>query len=124
MKREFLEQLLGQSEATEAILAEHNRVVTRLEAEAAVRQAVATSGGRNLTAIRALLDENSIAGSENVVAAAEQAVREVKRSSPYLFETPAIGAPGTGGTTVGGDFSMEELGKMSLSEYRRYRKGK
>lgn len=124
MKREFLEQLLGPSEATEAILAEHNRVVAQLEAEAAVRQAVSCAGGRNLTAIRALLDESGIAGSEDVSAAAERAVREVKRNSPYLFETPAVSAPGTGGTAIGGDFTMEELGKMSLSEYRRYRKGR
>ena len=124
MKREFLEQLLGQSEATEAILAEHNRVVAAMEAEAAVRQAVTASGGRNLTAIRALLDESGIAGSENVMAAAEAAVREVKRNSPYLFQSPVVSAPGTGGAAVSGDFTMEELGKMSLSDYRRYRKGK
>lgn len=124
MKREFLENLLGQSEATEAILAEHSRVVSRLGAEAAVKLAVTAAGGRNLTAIRALLDESTIAGSEDVDEAARQAVREVRRSNPYLFETAAVTAPGTGGTVVAADYTMEELGKLPLSEYRRYRRGK
>ena len=124
MKREFLEQLLGQSEATEAILAEHSRVVSKLGAEAAVKLAVTAAGGRNLTAIRALLDENAIAGSENMDAAAQQAVREVRRSNPYLFETAAATAPGTGGTMAAVDYTMDELGKLPMSEYRRYRKGR
>ena len=124
MKREFLENLLGQSEATEAILAEHQRVVTKLGAEAAVKQAVTAAGGKNLTAIRALLDENMIAGSADMEAAAQQAVRDVKRTSPYLFETGAVCAPGTGGTAIGSDYTKEELGKLPFSEYRRYRKGR
>lgn len=124
MKREFLENLLGQSEATEAILAEHSRVVARLGAESAVKLAVTAAGGRNLTAIRALMDESAIAGSEDMDKAAQQAVREIRRSNPYLFESAAATAPGTGGTMVGEDYTMEELGKLPLSEYRRYRKGK
>ncbi len=124
MKREFLEELLGQSEATEAILAEHGRVVSRLGAEAAVKLAVTAAGGRNLIAIRALLDESAIAGSEDMDEAARQAVREVRRSNPYLFESTAVTAPGTGGTVTSADYTMEELGKLPLSEYRRYRKGR
>lgn len=124
MKREFLEELLGQSEATDAILAEHSRVVARLSAENAVKLAVTAAGGRNLTAIRALLDENAIAGSENMDAAAMQAVREIRRGNPYLFESAAATAPGTGGTVLGEDYTMAELGKLPLSEYRRYRKGR
>lgn len=124
MKREFLEELLGQCDATEAILAEHGRVVARLGAENAVKLAVTAAGGRNMTAIRALLDESAIAGSEDMDAAAKLAVREVRKSNPYLFESAGVTAPGTGGTTVGEDYTMDELGKLSLSEYRRYRKGR
>ena len=124
MKREFLEELLGQSEATDAILAEHGRVVAKLGAEAAVKLAVTAAGGRNLTAIRALLDETAIAGSEDMDAAAQTAVRELRRSSPYLFESAPATAPGTGGTVVAADYTMEELGKLPLGEYRRYRKGR
>lgn len=128
--KEFVENLVGPGEAAEAIAAEHGRIVADLEGriramgvDYAVKQAVTAAGGRNLTAIRAILDENAIAQAENPQTAAQMAVAQAKRENPYLFAGVQVSAPGTGTGGLGGGYTMEEIGKMSLADYRRYRKG-
>lgn len=127
MENTFLENLELSPETAQIILQEHNRVVQEYETrlrnlavDMAVRQAVSAAGGRNLTAIRALLDESAF--GENPEADARLAVAAVKRDNPYLFGTGAVTSPGTGIPSPMG-YTQEELGKLSLAEYRRYRKG-
>lgn len=129
MDKEFLAQQGLQPEAAEAVWAAHTAAVEALQeqmrtmgAEFALKQAVAAAGGRNLTAIRALVDEAAIAQSENMDDAARAAVESLKQDSPYLFNLPQVYAPGTGTVSLKSGYSMEELGKLSLADYRRYRK--
>jgi hypothetical protein len=130
MDKEFLLQQGLSPEGADAVLQAHQQKILEYEekmrtmgAQSALKQAVTAAGGRNLTAIRALVDETAIAQSQDMDAAAAQAVEALRRDSPYLFAVPQVYAPGTG--TEGGraGYSMEELGKLSLADYRRYRKG-
>ena len=127
MEQDFIDTL-GLDEATaQAVRAEHQKIVDAYESriraitvDAAVKQAVTAAGGRNLIAIRALMDESGF--GDDIEAGAKAAVAAVKRENPYLFGTVQVTAPCTG-TPAGMGYSQEELGKLPLSEYRRYRKG-
>ena len=120
--KEFVENLLGQTEEAAAITAEFENRMRAVTVDHALNAAVTAAGGRNATAIRALLDESAIGASEDISAAAESAVAQLKRQHGYLFAVPQVYAPGTGSCQMPG-YTMDELGKLSLSEYRRYRKG-
>ncbi len=92
MKREFLESLkIGEEslseEVMEAILQEHGKAVRQVQLQGALETAVAKAGGRSLKAITALLDMDAIGASEDVPAALEQAMKQLKKESGYLFET-------------------------------------
>ena len=127
MQQDFIDSL-GLDEATaQLVRAEHQKVIDAYESrirtltvDAAVKQAVTAAGGRNLTAIRSLMDESAF--GDDIEAGARAAVARVKRENPYLFATAQVTAPGTGTPTSLG-YTQEELGKLPLSEYRRYRKG-
>ena len=121
--KEFLQELVADAQIAEAIDQEYQRRVRAFGAEAAVKEAVAAAGGRNLRAIRALLDEGSIGQAEDMAAAAKSAVEAVRQESPYLFGTGRVFAEGAGTGAVAGQVTQEALGAMSLAEYRRYRKG-
>ena len=127
MEQDCIESL-GLDEATAQIVrSEHQKVIDAYESrirsltvDAALKQAVTAAGGRNLTAIRALMDESAF--GQDIEASAKAAVAAVKRENPYLFGGMAVTSPGTGAPTSLG-YTQEELGKLPLSEYRRYRKG-
>ena len=127
MEQDFIDALGLDAETAQAIRTEHQKVVDAYESrirtltvDAAVKQAVTAAGGRNLTAIRSLLDESAF--GDDIENSAKAAVAAVKRENPYLFATAQVTAPGTG-TPAPMGYTQEELGKLSLSEYRRYRKG-
>lgn len=127
MEQDFIDGLGLDPEMAQAVRMEHQKIVDAYEGriraltvDAAVKQAVTAAGGRNLTAIRALMDESAF--GEDIEAGARAAVAAVKRENPYLFAGMAVTAPGTGAPNPMG-YTQEELGKMPLSEYRRYRKG-
>ena len=108
-------------EVASAILQKHQAIVDDYEnriREGQLQQAVTAAGGRNYTAIRALV--GALPQNE---AEAKAAVAKVRQESPYLFGAVTVTAPGTGGNPVSGDYTMEELGKLSPAEYRKYRKG-
>ena len=116
-----MEEVLNdlEEEVAQAILQRHRAIVAGFEQqirEGQLEQAVTAAGGRNYIAIRALIGELPQDG-----AAAKAAVAQVKRENPYLFGGP-VTAPGTGSNPISGDYTMEELGKLSPAEYRRYRK--
>ncbi len=117
--QELLKDLDAQ--VAEAILQRHKTIVDGFEnriRDFQLQQAVTAAGGRNYIAIRALVGELPQDERE-----AKAAVAQVKRENPYLFGAGAVSAPGTGGNPVSGDYTMEELGKLSPAEYRKYRKG-
>ena len=127
MEQDFIDGLGLDEETAQVVRAEHQKIVDAYESrirsltvDAAVKQAVTAAGGRNLTAIRALMDESAF--GEDIEDSAKAAVARVKRENPYLFGTGQVTSPGTGAPTSMG-YTQEELGKLPLSEYRRYRKG-
>lgn len=125
MDRIFLQTLLGEDAPIDAILQEHGRVVNGLQFQYSLQQAVSAAGGRNFTAIRALLDEQALMDSENREQALAQAMKQLKKENPYLFETGVV-QPYAQGTAahMRNDYDMEDIGAMSMAEYRRFRKGK
>ena len=127
MEQDFIDGLGLDEETAQAVRQAHQQVVDAYEnriraltVDAAVKQAVTAAGGRNLTAIRALLDESAF--GDDIESGARAAVAAVKRENPYLFATAQVTSPGTGASAPMG-YTQEELGKLPLSEYRRYRKG-
>ena len=115
MEREFLQNIrVGEfslpEEIIDAILAEngkdmdnaaqtHAREMSALRVQSALETAVTKAGGRNLKAISALLDLDSLAAGEDLAAAMEAAVGKLKQENDYLFEstqTPPPYARGTG----------------------------
>ncbi len=122
MDRTFLEGLLEDGAVIDTILQEHESTVKRMEFQHSLQQAVTAAGGRNLTAIRALLDEEELFGSENQEQAMSDALKKLKRESPYLFES-RMEQPYSAGKPAQLGYSMEDLGAMSMSQYKRFRKG-
>ena len=117
--KEFLENLVSDPEVVAAIDGEVQRRIRSIHAQAAVKEAVAAAGGRNLKAIRALLDESALETAQDMSAAAKAAVAAVRKENPYLFGQGAVFAQNTGNLPL----TQQELGAMSFAEYRRYRKG-
>ena len=122
--KDLIDSLGLPQEVAEAILQRHGQVVEGFgqqlrqnAVDAAVKQAVTAAGGRNLTAIRALLDESAFGTDPE--ADARDAVAKVKRENPYLFAglltAPGTGSPGNQHPT------QRDLEKMTLAEYRAYR---
>lgn len=119
---QFLNELLG-AELASQVLERHNAVVSGLRLEYALDRAVEKSGGRNKKAIRAMLDESAIMQSDDVDTAARNAVESLKKENGWLFLQPQVSSPGTGAMTVTRTPSLEDVGAMSMAEYRRFRKG-
>lgn len=69
-----------------------------VEFDAALKQAVAAVGGRNLTAISSLLDVDALKKGENRQNAIEDALAALKEEHGYLFESPAAPPPYAKGT--------------------------
>ena len=123
MNREFLEALVTDEAVIDAILQEHGRIVGDLSFEHELARQVAQAGGRSIKAIRAMLDEQAIRQSDDSQAALTKALRQLKKDSGYLFESP-VQQPYAGGRPApAADYTMEELGKLSMAEYRRIRRG-
>lgn len=124
MTREFLLQMQSQGlpeELIDPILDAHERTVHQVRAEGLLEAAIVQARGRNMRAITALLDLESLQGAEDPRAAAEQAVAELKKECGYLFEqaqTPPPYAAGTGGQ------SQEPAGPVTLADALRERFGK
>ena len=116
MDREYLENLVG-AEAAEEILKCHRAALARQALSGAVKRL----GGRNEKAIRAMLDENALLDSEDILSAAEEAVRQLKQENGWLFAAPQISSPGTGALRVERRPTMEDVANMSLAEYKRFR---
>ena len=128
MEREFLEGLALEPEVLEAVWerveamkTEHAQTLRRRDYEFALERAVSGYGGRNATAIRALLDEQAILDSEDMASAARQAVGRLKREHGYLFQTGTALSERTGSARVR-DYSVDELGSMTMAEYKRARR--
>ena len=88
--------------------------------------AITGSKAKNVKAVRALLDLESIKASKNQSADIEAALKKVKEENDYLFtsEEPIDNGKFVGGTTPNPTVkTLDDLDKMSYSEYKKYREG-
>ena len=114
--QKILEELGLAPETVETILGEHEKQLRQVRLEGCLHSTVAKAGGKNVKAIGALLDMSAIAESEDMAAAMEAAVAELKESDGYLFAAPT--APYAAGTGT----AKPELGKpATLAEALRAR---
>lgn len=114
--RKILEEMGLEEEMLSVVLAEHEKQLRQVRLEGCLHSAVAKAGGKNVKAIGALLDMSAIAESEDMAAAMEAAVAELKESDGYLFAAPT--APYAAGTGT----AKPELGKpATLAEALRAR---
>lgn len=103
-------------ETVEAILAQHQASVRQVRQDAAVQIAIHNAGGRNLTAIQALMDMASLETAEDLQSAAEQAVETVKGEHGYLFVSAVPPFHGGSGSPI------EKEKPMTLAEALRLRR--
>ena len=88
--------------------------------------AINGSKAKNVKAVRALLDLEAIKASKNQSADIEAALKKVKEENDYLFtsEEPIDNGQFVGGTTPNPTVkTLDDLDKMSYSEYKKYREG-
>ena len=121
MEKQFLIDLVGE-EVAEVIWGAHQGAMQahqrNLEGDFAIREAILRGGGRNETAIRALLDRDAILSQEDVHAAADRAVQQVRREAGYLFRQPQAYA-----AAQPAPVTREDVAGMSMEAYRKWRKG-
>ena len=81
---------------------EHAAALATVKMDAALQTAVGKAGGRNVKAIAALLDMEAISKSEDITAALESSLEQLKQEHDYLFQTPGLpmysACTGTGST--------------------------
>ena len=98
MDKEYLISLGVSEEQAEAVLQSHREEVQELTFQSQLREAVTAAGGRSVRAIGAMLDIDTIKNADEPHKALEQALRQLKAESGYLFEsTPPPCASDVGG---------------------------
>ena len=87
-------------EAHDQAVANHGKELDSIKFQHTLEQAITGAKGRNIKAIMALLDVDTLKGSEDQATAIRDALENLKKESGYLFDnagTPPPYAPGTGG---------------------------
>ncbi len=77
---------------------DHQQKLLDMQFDAALEQAVTAVGGRNLTAISALLDVDALKKDGDRRGAIDTALAALKQQHGYLFEAPAAPPPYAKGT--------------------------
>ncbi len=98
MDKDFLLGLEISEEAAQAIMEEHQRTVQELTFQSQLREAVQAAGGRSVRAIGAMLEIDAIKSAQDPAKALEQALKQLKADSGYLFSDappPYAREPGT-----------------------------
>ena len=96
-------------------VADHAQQVKTLQLQSAIQTAVTKAGGRNLKAISALLDLESINEAEDLSAALDTALDTLKQENGYLFHEMTVPyARGTG-------TAMPDTAPVSLADALRHR---
>ena len=105
MDQAFLEELGLEASAVEAILTAHGAALAQQKLQHQVAMAIGQAGGRNHTAITALLDMEALATAQDTETAVTEAVAALKKENGYLFAspTPPPYARQTGSAAPGGD---------------------
>lgn len=82
--------------------AEHQAKLQELEFDGALKDAITAARGRNVKAIRAMLDVDSLRASKNRETDIKTALETLKKDSGYLFESDETPPPYAAGTGTGG----------------------
>ena len=97
MDKDFLEALGLSQETQEAILTRHAQALGKVQFDAMLERTVTAAGGRSVKAAVALLDTEGLQSADDPAAAAMEAVQDLKKQNPWLFQVAAAPyAPGTG----------------------------
>ena len=91
--------------------AEHQAKLAELEFDGALKDAITAARGRNVKAVRAMLDVDTLRASKNREADIKAALEGLKKDSGYLFESDETPPPYAAGTGTGGrpDASLDAL---------------
>lgn len=105
MDQAFLKGLGLAPAVVENILGAHTAALAQQKLQHQVAMAIGAAGGRNQTAITALLDMEALAAAQDTEKAVTEAVAALKKENGYLFAspTPPPYAKQTGSAVPGGD---------------------
>lgn len=108
-------------EAYEQAVAQHQQELDSLHFQTELEAAIRTAGGRNPKAITALLELNTLRGSENRQGAITAALEELKQQEGYLFtqQTPPPYAWGTGAQIRAEETAPTDLAGALREKYER-----
>ena len=92
--------------------------IADMQFEGAIKDAITAAKGKNVTAIAALLDRDTLRQSKNQSDDIKKALEGLKKDNDYLFDgeqTPPPYAPGAGSQNMGGGVSGVEAGVAKLN---------
>ena len=85
MDEEYLLELGLSPEHAQAVLGKHNEAIKELTFQSQLREAITAAGGRSIRAVGAMLDLEQLKNADEPHKALEQALRQLKAESGYLF---------------------------------------
>lgn len=107
-------------------VAEHKKAMAERDFYDKLSAAITGAKGKNAKAIAALLDLDALKESKNQDADISAAIEACRTENGYLFDDGKTPPPYSAGTGSGGgrtQYTMEQLEKMPMDEYRKFRMG-
>lgn len=90
-----------------------------------LESAIKDSGAKNVKAVKALLDVETLKKSQNRTEDIKTALEGIKTDNDYMFNSAEpIKNPVKGGGGVPAEKTIEEISNMSFEEYKKYRNQK
>lgn len=92
--------------------------IADMQFEGAIKDAITAAKGKNVTAIAALLDRDTLRQSKNQAEDIKKALEGLKKDNDYLFDgeqTPPPYAPGAGSQNMGGGVGGVEAAFAKLN---------
>ncbi len=103
---------------------QYEQKLADMEFSGLLDNAVSSAKGRNAKAISALLDMDALKASKNQAEDIKAALNALKEENEYLFESDEVPPPfaaGTGSGQIKKRYTPDQIGKMSMEEYKAYR---
>ena len=107
-------------ETHDTAVANHKKELDSIKFQSVLDGAITAAKGRNAKAITAMLDVETLRGSEDQQKAINAALEDLKKDSGYLFETegtPPPYAPGTGTGASGNPQTVSSLAGALREKY-------
>lgn len=101
MERDFLQGLGLSDDVVDAVLGQHEGELAAVRFDGVLSREIVSARGKNQKAIAALLDVESLRGTDDPEAGVKEALAALQKSDAYLFESaPAPYAAGAGRARV------------------------